>query len=370
MVKIRGLAPDADGLREDASMSVYWDNRHSAFIVRGRRVGMGADTPKRKAARAEFSAACAMAKKCTSADQIAAMKLAVGSPYTWKDILISQIYGKYWMVQFANGKEYWSNRAMSETAQVMLNSISNVPGSILVRLDDVWVGLDPGNANDVVTLDPHTGFPVWLPTQGGGGGGGYDPGTPPLVVQVAHSSVSGNSATFPVPPTAGNLLVAFVSNPTAPNPAAGWAVTAENDNGTDYDTISIKIAGASESATQTPLLFSSTDVGIVIYELAIPSGTPNFLFGNAGVRSVALPANTPVFYPNAKNCIGLSVVFLIPPETFASLTNVGNLDVNDATGTRYIAAASNNLSLTPMAGMMTVLSANGETKSLTCLISA
>lgn len=53
---------------------------------------------------------------------------------------------------------------MSETDNALLqqlfDAISNVPGAILVRGPDRWIGLKPGNVGDVLVINDG-GFPEW-----------------------------------------------------------------------------------------------------------------------------------------------------------------------------------------------------------------
>lgn len=62
-----------------------------------------------------------------------------------------------------NGVPCWvEGYVVMSDAQSVLDSVTNVPGSILYRAADKWVGLAAGASGDVLTVDPTTGLPVWL----------------------------------------------------------------------------------------------------------------------------------------------------------------------------------------------------------------
>lgn len=61
-----------------------------------------------------------------------------------------------------NEVPYWAEGyVIMSDPQSVLDSVTNVPGSILYRATDKWVGLAAGASGDVLTVDPTTGLPVW-----------------------------------------------------------------------------------------------------------------------------------------------------------------------------------------------------------------
>ena len=82
------------------------------------------------------------------------------------------------------------------------------------------------------------------------------------------------SVTFGSAPNNGNLLLAFVwQYPNTPTANTGWTSVAEYDNGASHFSVLYKYAGASESATQTPISTVQTHVAITMFEVSGVSGT-------------------------------------------------------------------------------------------------
>lgn len=98
----------------------------------------------------------------------------------------------------------------------------------------------------------------------------------PSIVQHGAAAGTIQSITLGAAPTKGNLLVAlyshFGNDPAPSNPAAGkgWSLFT-NTNGVVKDgfALNVKVAGAAESATQTPLNASNTG-GLSIWEIQGP----------------------------------------------------------------------------------------------------
>lgn len=202
-----------------------------------------------------------------------------------------------------------------------------------------------------------------------GTGTSYNAGTPPVFVQVAFSVGGGNSATFGVAPTNGNLLVAHCYNPASQTPAAGWTYQTSNTSGTDFGVILTKVAGAGESTTQTPLSGVGATGGMVIWEV---SGQAAAFFVNGQLQNNLVgPWNVPVLLPNLKDCIALVSIGVVSPQTIVSVRNLGTQDVLDNTGTRKLAAGHSDLTNIPVAGIMAVFNSTGTGyKGATCLITA
>lgn len=104
---------------------------------------------------------------------------------------------------------------------------------------------------------------AWVQINGAGGGT-----TPTIVQSGANAGSSGiNSVTLGSAPTNGNMMVAFVDNQSSQTPGTGWVQLGQTlGSGIDFAFVAWKVAGASESATQTPVATASAG-GIVIFEL-------------------------------------------------------------------------------------------------------
>lgn len=93
------------------------------------------------------------------------------------------------------------------------------------------------------------------------------PLTPTVVQSKAAAAASLVSAVMATAPVQGNLLVAFVGSSAAIAAASGWTVLTSLTSGVDQAAILIKVAGASESTTQTPIAAGSTTTEIGIWEI-------------------------------------------------------------------------------------------------------
>jgi hypothetical protein len=113
----------------------------------------------------------------------------------------------------------------------------------------------------------------WVQVTGLSGGS-----TPSIVQNAAEADSTSGSITLATAPTQNNLLIAFCSNAANVTAASGWAYVAIQGtgvgnggtiqgNGTDFAAVLWKIAGASESATQTPITGTGAG-GIMMYEIA------------------------------------------------------------------------------------------------------
>lgn len=203
----------------------------------------------------------------------------------------------------------------------------------------------------------------------GGGGGGYPPGTPPTIVQSAASVAASNSITLGAAPTSGNLLVAMCFNPTTSTAGTGWTKQTENITGTDFGEIMTKVAGASESATQSPMGGSTpTRAGIVIWELH-GQAAAFFVSGVSQAEAATIQNNGPVL-PNLTNCLSLSAGCLASSSlTIASALNITQ-DQLINTGTSRIVGGHSTFGTAPLAQLLLILSAAGSSKIATCLITS
>jgi hypothetical protein len=163
------------------------------------------------------------------------------------------------------------------------------------------------------------------------------------------------------------LLVAFTFNQTNNGVAAGWTKQVENSGGTDWGNICTKTAGASEPTTQQAMSTATANGGVVIYELHKGAGTPAYVYG-VSQGEISDVQNQALVVPNAFNCLGISALSLVGTSvSYTSVLNFGTQDVLDNSGNRRMAAGHTDLSQTPTAGLLALLSALGSTKGCTGL---
>lgn len=202
-------------------------------------------------------------------------------------------------------------------------------------------------------------------------GGGYSAGTPPTVVQFGSDVTGAAGVTLGVAPTNGNLLVAMTFNPATASPGAGWTAQISNSSGTDFSAVFTKTAGAGESTTQTPLGSApgSSTGAIAMWEIH-GQATSGALVGVATQVGQTNVANVPVTLPLSSGCLGLSAVAVVTTPTIVKGVNVGTQDVLSNTANRRLIAGHADFSKAAQAGIAVSLSASGQSKSSTAVISA
>lgn len=115
-------------------------------------------TPAQMEARAAFTKMVRAVTDMMPEDKVAAMELAAGTAYTWRDVLSALV----------NGNLVDVPGIQMITTQAALDAITDTVGAMLVRTAEGWVGLAPGPDADVVTMAD--GAPAWRPPP--------SPGTP------------------------------------------------------------------------------------------------------------------------------------------------------------------------------------------------
>lgn len=95
------------------------------------------------------------AKRVTTVDftSIAsAVALTRGSNWTWRDMTISMMTGSLFDFVLPDGTTLVSTFVTQPNGQFILDGISQDLGALLVRFDQGWFGLLPGNLNQVLTI--------------------------------------------------------------------------------------------------------------------------------------------------------------------------------------------------------------------------
>lgn len=151
-------------------------------------------------------------------------------------------------------------------------------------------------------------------------GGGVSPGTPPLIVQSAIDNSGTASITLGSAPTNGNVLVAMCFNPSTDVAGTGYSRQVDNGSGLDYGTIMTKVAGVSESATQSPLNSSPGGTGLIaMWELS-GQAIAYFVTG-ASQNELATPFNASAQVPTVTNMITLMACACDNSETIVAAYN-------------------------------------------------
>lgn len=100
-------------------------------------------------------------KKRTGEDQQGAIDITKNTPFLAQDALVSAAQGTLVRQLTSRQGTIWSARIMFSEVQALLNSISSIEGSMLLRTATQWEALLPGSPTQLLTIDPVTGQPSW-----------------------------------------------------------------------------------------------------------------------------------------------------------------------------------------------------------------
>jgi hypothetical protein len=235
------------------------------------------------------------------------------------------------------------------------DAIGSTRGSVLLRGASGWALLPPGLATYVLTSNGSGADPSYQVAPGGGGAG-----TPPTIVQNAISVAASGSITLGAGPTNGNLLVAITGNPSTGSAGTGWTIQSQNTSGTDFFQILTKVAGAGESATQTPTPGAVSASIIGMWEIHGAAATP-IIFVSAGAP-VTNAANSSASIPGIPNVLNLALIDIMGGS--GAVTNFLNMtqDQIASSGTRRGAMGHSDGSKA-IAQLVALLSASVGTKA-------
>lgn len=199
--------------------------------------------------------------------------------------------------------------------------------------------------------------------------GGYAPGSPPTIVQTGHNQNGNDSITLGSAPVNGNLLVAMWFNPSVSTAGSGWTIQASNSSGTDFGVIATKVAGASESTTQQPMVSTSSPGAMIIWELHGQNATP--ILASVTQIEQTGTSNSSTALPNVSGAIFLGACALVSTSfNNSKLLNVTQ-DVLDVTGaTRQLAAGHSTLATAPLGQILVNFTGSGSSKALGILITS
>ena len=170
MRKTQAVTPYYRQRRQSKTVSVFFNTKLNRFVSRRYPTKPWKDTPARKAQREEWMAVIKANKLATGEDVKSAYHFSKGTNYVPRDLLMLASYGKIMRVHEADGTAWDSARIAQLNIQQLLNSITDVEGSIVFRGPTLWWALSPGAAGQVLTFDGTTGWPDWQDPSGGGGG--------------------------------------------------------------------------------------------------------------------------------------------------------------------------------------------------------
>lgn len=119
--------------------------------------------------RTRFREAIEAAKRMDADQQQMAREASAHTQYLPRDFLVQLLYGRAFYFILPDGRKIFSMASRNDTS-LLLDTISQEPGAILVRGDEWWTFLPPGPEGYVLTSIGDGNIPQWAPPSGGEGG--------------------------------------------------------------------------------------------------------------------------------------------------------------------------------------------------------
>ncbi len=120
-------------------------------------------------AQDEFAALCRNTKLSTPQEFAAASALAKGTAFLPRDLLERAMVGMLSIIYLEDGTVLMGVRHVAPDAQLILDQLSTTPGSVIIRTDELWTAIDPGEPTQVLGI-VSPGVVGWIDQSGGGGG--------------------------------------------------------------------------------------------------------------------------------------------------------------------------------------------------------
>jgi len=156
--------------RKAGLLGIYKPNGEMVVKTNGTRQKKQ-NTPKSRLDQQTFSDIVQAIKSPVDKDMIAAVRLQDGTTLLWRDILMMCAQGTLWTLRTPDGNLWLGARQLSQTIQNLLDSVSDVPGTILGRTGTGWQALLPGKAGYVLTSQGENSPPIYQPQNEGSSGG-------------------------------------------------------------------------------------------------------------------------------------------------------------------------------------------------------
>lgn len=180
---------------------------------------------KLQAERMEFFRQVQWAWKFTYPAYVQQLTAAVkGTPLLPRDLYLSQMAGRLLGLQLPNGAWIVSVAVQNDVSET-LDYLTSIPGSILIRGEEGWIGLNPGALGQVLTMGAAPDLPSWEDAGGGGGGAGtlIPRPSPGNMRFTTTSNIAGNiSMLLTHAPLEVDTLIARLRLPTRSNPSGNW----------------------------------------------------------------------------------------------------------------------------------------------------
>lgn len=142
-----------------------------------------------------FGWVCWATKYRVALEQEAAQLLSPTSFFYPRDLLEMATFGQLVQIVQDDGTIYYGERLVTKQAQVLLDQITTVNGSLLTRGADGWMGIPAGTADYVLKSQGPGNIPAWAPVSSGGGGNGW---------QLLDSGIADDATTLASPAVDGD----------------------------------------------------------------------------------------------------------------------------------------------------------------------
>jgi len=160
--KIPNIIPSTTTLRLKGVLSVYWSPKFQRLIARRWPSGNYKKTARRVASNEAFIAAVKLIKQATTNDLIQAESDTANTPWLVRDFLMMAAYGNLIVAQDNTGTAWYGRRILLTEIQSLLDSISATVGSVLIRTNIGWQGINPPSSTSVLSFNPANGIPAWM----------------------------------------------------------------------------------------------------------------------------------------------------------------------------------------------------------------
>lgn len=104
---------------------------------------------------------CKQIKYAIPEDMIAAIEFTQGTGLLPRDVLMAAAFGTLVTGYLTDGRVLYGARVMADEIQPLLDSITDIPGSMLFRGPTGWIGIPPGAATEVLVCNGAIIPPGW-----------------------------------------------------------------------------------------------------------------------------------------------------------------------------------------------------------------
>ena len=212
-------------------MSSYWSPQHGWITRSWQRPAKVPRTAKQIAAAKQFTQATQLVKHIPVTLQEWAMTATKDTVWTWKDFIISMMYGRALEVHTADGQVWKGIRIVSEEIQAALDTITTTPGAMLIRTATGWGALVPGPAREVITSNGPSALPDYAPQASGGGGASAPPYPTTVGWGASFTASPGYYQGMPFYIPKGTKIAAIVVYVVTDNPSTKFTAALYDDDG-------------------------------------------------------------------------------------------------------------------------------------------